>query len=170
MESQPHKPYSYKPLPKNLKSFDFISHFQRDSPQKIYSYNMCTSYAHKYASKLTKLICLHNFADNIKHGINICMQNILNSTAQEQATLSEAKNINKLMTSTITVYRDEQKTTYKLLCIVCTQIQNITKPFITNPPVYVCLSSTFTMLTSKTVVSTEYHTPTYALIVQHILV
>lgn len=30
------------------------------------TYNICTSYAHKYTSKLTKLICLHNFADNIK--------------------------------------------------------------------------------------------------------
>jgi hypothetical protein len=51
---------------KESQSSDFISHFGRDSPQNFYSYNMCTSYAHKYASKLIKLICLHNFADNIK--------------------------------------------------------------------------------------------------------
>jgi len=49
---------------KESQSSDFIFHFGRDSPRKIY--NMRTSYAHKYTSKLTKLICLHNFADSIK--------------------------------------------------------------------------------------------------------
>jgi hypothetical protein len=51
---------------KESQNSDFISHFGRDSPQKIYYYNMCTSYSCTYASKLRKLICLHNFADNIK--------------------------------------------------------------------------------------------------------
>lgn len=51
---------------KESQNSDFISHFGRDSPGKIYYYNMCTSYAYTYASKLRKLICLHNFADNIK--------------------------------------------------------------------------------------------------------
>jgi hypothetical protein len=51
---------------KKSQSSDFSSHFGSDSPWKIDYYNVCTSYAHKYASKLTKLICLHNFADNIK--------------------------------------------------------------------------------------------------------
>jgi len=34
----------------------------------------------------------------------MCRQNILNSTAYEQATLPEAKNINELITLAITVY------------------------------------------------------------------
>jgi hypothetical protein len=51
---------------KESQSSDFISHFGRDTPWKISSFNLYISYAHKCASKLRKLICLHNFADNIK--------------------------------------------------------------------------------------------------------